>query len=52
MAYITTYSFQDVSVVLNGAEVDFLWEGDDAVEIEDMDDFAEAMQISCRPRLA
>ena len=42
--YLTVYSFQDVVVSIDGVPVENLWEGDDAVEIADMNDFAEAME--------
>lgn len=31
---LTVYSFQNVAVVINGAQIEGLWEGDDAVMIE------------------
>lgn len=42
--YLATYSFQDVVVTIDGIPIENLWEGDDAVEIADMNDFAEATE--------
>ena len=42
--FLTVYSFQDVIVAIDNRPVENFWEGDDAVTIEDMNDFSEAME--------
>lgn len=42
--FLTAYSFQDVVVTIDGIPIENFWEGDDAVTIEDMNDFAEATE--------
>lgn len=41
---MTVYSFADVVATIDGRPVQGLWEGDDAIQIEDMEDFASAIE--------